>query len=129
MVDTYKIPKAGDEIYVDTSLYLGHGIDDFIGGKAQVWEVYEEQLKNGDKIIWITVVEHMGCRYNWTVLSEEQEKLKHECGERRAYPSPDLRIEFNEPPAFLESLKMRERYVEKAKKGRVLSTRVHGIDD
>jgi len=30
-VDT---PKPGDVIYVDTDLYVWHGVDDFRGGKA-----------------------------------------------------------------------------------------------
>ena len=31
VVDT---PKPGDVIYVDTDLYVWHGVDDFHGGKA-----------------------------------------------------------------------------------------------
>ena len=29
------IPQPGDKIYVPTSLYLGHGMDDFVGGMQQ----------------------------------------------------------------------------------------------
>ena len=29
-------PKVGDVIYVDTELFIGHGKDDFCGGKATV---------------------------------------------------------------------------------------------
>jgi len=30
------IPKVGDLIYVDSSIYLSHGVDDFIGGLYEI---------------------------------------------------------------------------------------------
>lgn len=127
-MEAQQIPNVGDDIYVDTSLYIGHGIDDFMGGKAQVWEVYEEHLKGGGKIIWVTVVEHPNTRYNWRHLEELQEKLKQEFGERRAYPCPDLKHDFNEEMGmWMEAARLREAYKDKIRKGQILGTRSHGF--
>lgn len=30
------LPKVGDEIYIDTSLFVTHGEDDFIGGLCKI---------------------------------------------------------------------------------------------
>ena len=84
------VPKVGDQIYVDTSLHVTHGIDDFIGGLCEVMSV-EKHEKN----IWITVKEEPDTQYNWSHLSELQDKLKIEFGNSRGHKRPDYRSEFN----------------------------------
>ena len=84
------VPKVGDQIYVDTSLHVTHGIDDFIGGLCEVMSV-EKHEKN----IWITVKEEPDTKYNWSHLSELQDKLKIEFGNSRGHKRPDYRSEFN----------------------------------
>ena len=79
-----RIPKVGDDIYVPTSLYLSHGVDDVVGGLATVVKVEREK-----DYIWVMVAEHQGNRYNWKYLERDQEKHKKRYGNERAYPDPD----------------------------------------
>ena len=81
------LPKVGDEIYVYTSRYLGHGRDDVMGGLAKVTSV-----KSG----FVTVAEHPGVSYNWECLVFQQDDLKERFGKNRAHPSSDSRSMFNE---------------------------------
>jgi len=80
------IPKVGDHIYVDTSLFVTHGEDDFIGGLCRVCSV---------KDFMIEVEEDPGAFYNWHSLREEQESLKKQFGNKRGYKKRDHRDEFN----------------------------------
>ena len=88
-----KIPsiKIGDVIYIDSQLYLSHGVDDIIGGKTRVMSV--EQCGNGS--IWVRVELHPTTQYRWCFLSHEQKNLKKKFGEKWALKSPDVRVEFN----------------------------------
>ncbi len=83
------IPKIGDEIYVDTWLYLTHGEDDFIGGLCTITDVRTA----GDNI-WIENDEDSGS-LNWNHLKDEQAQLKAKFGTKRGYKRPDYREEFN----------------------------------
>lgn len=83
------IPKIGDEIYVDTWLYVTHGEDDFIGGLCTVTNV----TTAGDNI-WIDIAEDSGS-FNWNHLKDEQAQLKAKFGSNRGYKRPDYRDEFN----------------------------------
>ncbi len=85
-------PKKGDTIYIPTALYVYRGEDDVQGGKAIVSKVKEEH-----GITWVSVKENPGTSYNWEGLSKQQDKLKKEFGEQKAYPDPDYRPEFNCP--------------------------------
>ena len=84
------IPKVGDQVYVDTSLYVTHGEDDFIGGLCEVISV-----KKDKKNIWITVKEEPDTQHNWSYLFELQDKLKIEFGNSRGHNRPDYSSEFN----------------------------------
>lgn len=87
--------EVGETIYVDTSLYLSHGADDFCGGKAKIDKVFQS-MSGGIMTTFITVEEHPGTRYNWgQILSKKQEKLAEQFGEEVAHPDPDYREEFN----------------------------------
>ncbi len=88
-------PKPGDVIYVDTELYLWHGVDDFRGGKATISAV-EMQGPDNEQVAWVQVKEHPGHSYNWTVLAQQQPKLAAEFGDTWAHPDPDYRPEFND---------------------------------
>ena len=84
------VPKVGDQVYVDTWLYVTHGEDDFIGGLCEVMSV-----EKNEKNIWITIKEEPNTKYNWSHLSEIQDKLKIEFGNSRGHNKPDYRNEFN----------------------------------
>lgn len=85
------VPKVGDSIYLDTSLYVTHGADDFIGGLCEVASVKEEW-----GTIWVSVKEDPETLHGWPELYKMQEQLKMEFGTRRGYKRPDYRAEFNE---------------------------------
>lgn len=87
-------PKIGDKIYVDTHLYLSHGVDDVVGGLATVSEV-KRGISGGEPTYYVSVKEHPGDEYNWEFLSQDQEKLKEQFGDSVAYSDPDNRPEFN----------------------------------
>ncbi|MBV8369494.1 MAG: signal peptidase II [Candidatus Eremiobacteraeota bacterium] len=89
------IPSPGDEIYVDTSLYLSHGVDDVRGGRATVVRVETETL-GGRPVPFVAVAEHPGSLYNWEHLAEKQTELAARFGEARARPDPDMRPQFND---------------------------------
>lgn len=85
-------PKVGDIIYVPSSLYLSHGRDDFIGGRAVISKV--SKWNSGD--IYISVEARPGTEYRWESLNEEQEKLKKQYKNTIAHPDPDYNTEFND---------------------------------
>lgn len=90
-----KVPSIGEEIYVPTRLYMSHGEDDVLGGRATVMGVWEE--KHGNRIVHgITVKEHPNTTYYWeNGLVECQEEWKQKFGDQRAKSIPDNREEFN----------------------------------
>lgn len=88
------IPKVGQDIYVGTSLYIGHGVDDFTGGLCKVKKI-EAGISAGEPTIYVTVKERPETDYNWIILFEEQDKLKKRFGENRGYKDPDYSPEFN----------------------------------
>lgn len=90
MYDKIEVSKVGDLIYVDTSLYVTHGVDDFIGG---LYEVDSVQIF-GDAIM-VSVKEEPAALYSWDYLSELQDKLSIEFGSQRGHKRPDHRQEFN----------------------------------
>lgn len=83
------IPKPGDVIYLDSELYVGHGEDDFRGGKATVFSV-------SGKAPFVQVVQNPGKSYNWAVLAQMQDRLAVKFGDTWAQTDPDPRPKFNE---------------------------------
>ena len=59
------ILKVGDNVYIDTWLFVSHGEDDFIGGLCEISSV---KVKYED--IWITIKEDEGFFFNWKSLSK-----------------------------------------------------------
>ncbi|MDP2908002.1 MAG: hypothetical protein Q8O03_08775 [Nanoarchaeota archaeon] len=88
-------PRIGQEIYIPTSLYLGHGRDDFIGGLCTIVNV-KEGMSAGEYMPFVEVAERPGQGYNWEYLQENQGKWKKEYGKKRGKPDPDYRAEFND---------------------------------
>ena len=90
-----KIPKIGEDVYVPTSLYLGHGVDDFQGGLCEIVNI-EPEISAGKTCLFLEVKERPGHSYNWEVLMQEQDQLKNGFGEQRGYQDPDYDPRFNE---------------------------------
>ena len=91
-----KEPSIGDDIYVPTSLYLGHGRDDFQGGLCRVKQT-GTRISAGEPTLFVEVEERPGSWMNWPWLAGEQEKLREQFGDRRGYADPDNDPRFNEP--------------------------------
>lgn len=87
------LPKPGDIIYMDTELYLSHGEDDIIGGRAEIQEVEID-----GRYVWIIFKLFPDCKYSWAQLEPIQERLKNEFGLAWAHAKPDTRPEFNDYP-------------------------------
>lgn len=86
---------TGDLIWVGTSLYLSHGEDDFVGGRARVTSV-KDSMSAGVMEPFITIAERPGTSYNWSILAERQDELASQHGDAVAHGEPDTRPEFNE---------------------------------
>jgi hypothetical protein len=83
-------PRVGQWIYIPSSLYLSHGLDDIAGGRARILKVKFEYGK-----YWVEVEQDPGTQYSWPSLLEEQPKLREQYGDEIAHPDPDSRPEFN----------------------------------
>lgn len=86
--------KIGGQLYLPTSAYLSHGVDDFHGGLAVVNKI-NKGISGGKPTLFVGFVEHPGHSYNLPILLEEQTELRERFGTQRAYPDPDYREEFN----------------------------------
>jgi hypothetical protein len=82
--------KAGDDIYLPTSLYLSHGVDDFLGGLCKILKIEEDSNWK-----WIEVEEEPGTRHDYKHIVENQEKWAKEYGVRRGRKDPDYDFDSN----------------------------------
>lgn len=89
------LPQIGQKIYIPTSLYLGHGRDDFAGGLCKICRI-QFGISGGEKTIFITVEERPNCQYNWDYIRKNQEKWREKYKGCVGHPDPDFRREFNE---------------------------------
>ena len=88
-------PAVGTDIYVPSSIYLDHGLDDVLGGLARVTNV-RRGLSGGRRVWYVAVREHPGREYNWEqYLEPKQAELERKFALARARPDPDFREEFN----------------------------------
>jgi len=85
------IPFIWQEIYLKSALYLSHGVDDFMWGKATINMV---EVSEGGSI-WFSVKEKPWSKMNWLWHRKWQEELKERFGDQVARPDPDYRPEFN----------------------------------
>jgi hypothetical protein len=94
-------PKPGDKIYIESTIYLHHGVDDFQGGICTVKAVSTQVQSDGREISSVEVEEDPGTWSRWEgYLEPRQEEWKKEYGEQKARLKPDYRPEFNDgwPP-------------------------------
>jgi hypothetical protein len=88
-------PNVGDKIYVEGTIYLTHGVDDFRGGICTVKAV-QSHIVDGHDFSSVEIEEDPGTWYTWTgYLEPNQEEWKKKYGEQKAGPKPDYRAEFN----------------------------------
>lgn len=95
--DAGRVPdlRTGDVIYVDTSLYLSRGRDDFRGGLAEVIGLRTD-ISAGMPTPFVCVAQDPHTWHNWKMLASMQKKLRQEHGTSWSRPDPDYRPEFNE---------------------------------
>ncbi len=86
--------SKGDVIYVETELYLGHGVDDWRGGLIEVID-FNMQVSGGKPRPYACVLMQTHSWHNWQMLAAKQKELRAECGKRWAHAIPDHRPEFN----------------------------------
>ena len=91
-------PVISQKIYVNTSLYVYRGEDDFSGGIATISKIEHSETLPSDHYNYtmVGIKERPGTMYNWSYLYEQQEELKKEFGDRLAHPDPDNDPEFND---------------------------------
>lgn len=77
------VPNIGDEIYIPVTdfPYPAH---DVIGGLATV-ELVIPGISGGEETTYIVTVENPDTKFNWADLSQSQEQLKNQYGQRRAH--------------------------------------------
>lgn len=88
-------PKPGDKIYVETTIYVTHGVDDFQGGLCTV----AATRTSGEGEHEITEIEIEEDPNNWMrwegYLEPKQEEWEKEYSEQKGRLRPDFRPEFN----------------------------------
>lgn len=80
--------KVGETIYIHTSMSFSHPWDDVSGGKATISEV-TISISAGEPTWFISCKGIEGHSYNYTILLEEQKKLKKQYGKLKAKMDPD----------------------------------------
>lgn len=91
------LPKKGDKIYVGSSYYLSHGVDDFEGGLATIESVdIDEKLDDSNpNKVFVSIKERPDTSYNWKYLQEQQTELAKTYAGKIAHPDPDYRVSAN----------------------------------
>jgi hypothetical protein len=89
---SYLYPVAGEDVYIDSMLFVTHGIDDFRGGLCEIVDVFD-----GMAGLSVRVKECPDWEFSWLHLMESQDEWREEFGDQRGFPDPDYRPEFNEP--------------------------------
>jgi len=78
--------KVGDDIYLPSEYYVGHGADDFHGGLCEIVEI---DTRNPAKPM-IRVAEQPGLSWtNLAMLIKEQDKLREQFDDQRGYMDPE----------------------------------------
>lgn len=75
-------PKIGQKIYVGTSWYIDREEDDFDGGLCEIVS-FKLEKSIGKPTYFVVVKERPSTSMNYTLLMEDQAKLKKEYGRRR----------------------------------------------
>jgi hypothetical protein len=84
-------PKLEEKIYLPTSLYIGHGRDDFQGGIATInkIETSNDLPKDHFNYTMVGVKERPGFMTNWLYILENQKEWAKEYKGQIAHPDPD----------------------------------------
>lgn len=84
-------PIIGEDIYLNTELYIGHGQDDFHDGLCKINKIEKSSHLPEDhyNYLMIGVEENPRSFYNWRYLLEHQDEWKEEFGDTRGYQDPD----------------------------------------
>jgi len=90
-------PKPGDKIYIESTIYVHHGADNFQGGICTVKATRTSMQSGGAEITEVEVEEDPNTWSRWEgYLESKQGEWKKEYGEQRGGSRPDLRPEFND---------------------------------
>ena len=90
-------PKPGERIYIEGTIYLHHGADDFQGGICTVKATRTQMQASGGEITLVEVEEDPGTWSRWEgYLEPKQEEWKRKYGGQKGRLKPDLRPEFND---------------------------------
>lgn len=96
-------PKSGDKIYIESTIYVHHGADDFHGGLCTVKATQTHIQGTCVEITSVEVEEDPGTWYTWEgYLEPRQEEWRRRYGDRKGQHKPDLRPEFNDDWADYE---------------------------
>jgi len=97
LCDAGEVPelRPGDVIYVDSSIYLSHGRDDFRGGLAEVVSL-RPGLSAGRHAPFVCVAQEPSTWHNWQMPAAAQKALRARYGKNWSRHDPDYRPEFNE---------------------------------
>lgn len=89
-INKIELPKEGDKIYVHSSLYISHGLDNFVGGKCTISKIKVDYdlPEDSENRIMIGIKERPGYLYNYKLLLKEQDELKKEFGELKGHQDP-----------------------------------------
>ena len=81
LCDAGQVPelRPGDVIYVDSSIYLSHGCDDFRGGLAEVVSL-RAGLSVGSDLPYVCFAQDPGTWHNWQRLAAEQKQSRFTYG-------------------------------------------------
>jgi len=77
------VPKVGDDVYLDSSLFLFHGRDDFIGGLCKVSSVVWDDTQSAH---FIAVEEKPGTTTRW------ENHLERKQGKHKKNKNRDARV-------------------------------------
>ncbi len=102
------LPKIGDIIYIDSALYLGHGVDDFEGGLSEI--AYIKRRRGPDKqweIKYKIEIEPSTTYYcSLKSFFDGQDELRKKFGDKHAHPNPDIDPRFNDDRGIFGTEKM-----------------------
>ena len=83
-----RVPKVGEDVYIDSAFHIDRGEDDRVGGLARVTSV--KTTINVGKTVHVIGVKEVSDQFYWeNGIGLNQEELRKEFGHKRAYPDPD----------------------------------------
>lgn len=74
--------KVGDEMYIPSAMYISRGSDDRVGGLATI-----KEFRNNEMVVFC---EFPNTVHSYEYLLTQQDELKKQFGNNKAYPDPDI---------------------------------------